>query len=174
MQTLKIGILSDPHRETDFSRRLIDDLKERGARYLIHAGDFQIPENLEILADAGLPYVSVFGNNDMALAPMMRSHAIYKEPHYFMIENLRFKLMHLPYYLSPDEADIIVYGHTHQVKFQYNENILVLNPGEVCARETGRHEALLLEVTPERYTLTRLFYEAGRPALNEHVTEFDR
>ena len=174
MQAMTIGILSDPHHETEISRRLIADLRKKGAEYLIHAGDFQLPENLEILASAGLPYVSVFGNNDAALAPMIHSHAIFREPHYFRIKEVRFKLMHLPYYLSPDEADIVIYGHTHQVKFQYNGNILVLNPGEVCARETGRHEALLLEITAERYTLTRLFYEKGKDVLCEHITEFDR
>ncbi len=173
MQPLSIGILSDSHRTTAALQRFLDLLKSRGATHLLHAGDFHTPQHLQMLHDAGLPYAAVFGNNDAMLIPMAATCRIFHEPHYFSIEGIRFKLMHMPFYLDPEDADIVIYGHTHQVKFQYNEGVLVINPGEVCARDTGRYEAVLLDIFPDRYRVCRLFF-LDDDTLNEEITEFIR
>lgn len=171
---MKIGIMSDSHRDTHHTRLFIEHLKDAGAEYLIHAGDLEIVENLQSLHESGLRYVSVFGNNDAPLGVHRDRFFIHKEPHYFAIGDLKIKLMHMPFYLSRDEADIIVYGHTHQVKFKYNDGLLVINPGEICARETDKHEALLLEVTDKRYIIRHFFKHRDIPGINETVTEFIR
>jgi hypothetical protein len=171
---MKIGIMSDSHKDTRHTARLIEHLMQNGAQYLIHAGDFEEVENLRLLHDAGLPYVSVFGNNDHRLVPYQNRFCIYPEPHYFTIGTLRFKLMHRPVYLAKEEADIVVYGHTHQVNIKYNDGLLLLNPGELCARETDRHEALLLEVSKERYLVTHFFLSGGNDTFQEKITEFSR
>jgi len=64
---MKIGILSDSHKKTNLTKIAIDYLKSKGAKYLIHAGDLEIYENLELIKNSGLAYVSVFGNNDSCL-----------------------------------------------------------------------------------------------------------
>lgn len=61
---MKIGVLSDSHYKTDYTKELIDFLKEQGSQYLIHAGDLCVEENLKHLEESGLKYISVFGNND--------------------------------------------------------------------------------------------------------------
>jgi len=169
---MKIGILSDSHRDTQNTRLFIEHLKKMGAEYLIHAGDLEVLENLDILHETGLPYVSVFGNNDIALLPHRKSFNIHKEPHYFSIKNLKFKLMHMPFYLSRDEADIVIYGHTHQVDIKYNDGLLMINPGEICARESGRHEALLLEASESGYRVVHCFKHKDESEINEKITEF--
>ena len=62
----------------------------------------------------------------------------------------KYKLMHIPNYLSPD-SDIIIYGHTHIFKTEYVNNTLFLNPGEICAREKNLTECVLLEVNKDSY-----------------------
>ena len=171
---MKIGIMSDSHKDTAHTAMMIAHLVEMGAEYLIHAGDFEEVDNIRMLHNAGLPYVSVFGNNDHRLVPHRHEFQIFNEPHYFAIGDLRFKLMHMPYYLSRDEADIIIYGHTHQVNFKYNDGLLLLNPGELCARETDRHEAVMLDVREDRYLIRHYYKSGGNPIIQESKTEFSR
>ena len=169
-----IGIMSDSHKDSFHTALMIEHLVKEGAEYLIHAGDLELVENLQLLEQSGLPYISVFGNNDIRLVSHRKDFNIFREPHYFAIKDLKFKLMHMPYYLSRDEADVIIYGHTHQVKFKYNEGLLLINPGEVCARETGRHEALLLECQADRYLITHYYKTDEEPTLYKKTTEFSR
>jgi len=64
---MKIALLSDSHKKTTLTSQAIDMLKSKGAQYLVHAGDLEIKENLDILKNSGLTYVCVFGNNDYNL-----------------------------------------------------------------------------------------------------------
>jgi len=171
---MKIGIMSDSHRDTRHTALFVEHLKNEGAEYLIHAGDLEHVENLQSLHGSGLHYVSVFGNNDSHLKEHAGAFNIYSEPHYFAIGELKIKLMHMPFYLSPDGADIIIYGHTHQVKLKYNQGLLVLNPGEICARETGRHECLLLEVETGHYRIRHFYKTKQNEIIEENITEFIR
>lgn len=134
---MKIGVLSDSHHQTILHREAIDHLVSKGAEYLLHAGDIQTLEHLELLEQSKKPYIVVFGNNDGHLAPLSTSYPIHKEPYYFRIKELTIKIMHLPYYMTPD-SDIVISGHTHTFEAETINGTLFLNPGEICAREIGR------------------------------------
>ena len=144
------GILSDTHKKAGRARKAIDMLVQNGAKYLIHAGDIGKEETLAYMEETGLPYVAVLGNNDRSLAHLMERYALFREPHYFQAGGLRIKLMHHPWYLTPD-ADLVVYGHTHRFAVRAEGNTLFLNPGEVCARNKPISEAVLLKVLPDRW-----------------------
>ena len=146
----KIAVLSDSHRKVDLTKDAIDMLKAKGAQYIAHAGDLELKENLDVLKNSGLIYVSVFGNNDWDLIKYQNDYKIYKEPYYFKIKNSKYKLMHIPNYLTPD-SDIVIYGHTHIFKTEYVNDTLFLNPGEICAREKDLTECVLLEITEDSY-----------------------
>jgi putative phosphoesterase len=157
---MKIGILSDPHRRSDLQRAAIDKLLEEGAEYLLHAGDLCVEENLRQLEEAGVPYAAVFGNNDASLRPLAGRYRIKPEPWYFRLRDLKVKMMHLPYYLTPD-AELVIYGHTHRFAAEMKGGTLYLNPGEICAREKDLSECVLLELRPERWELRRLSRTPG-------------
>jgi len=146
----KIAVLSDSHKKVDLTKDAIDMLKKKGAQYIVHAGDLEIKENLDLLKDSGLLYVSVFGNNDYNLLKYQNEYKIFKEPYFFSIQQSKYKLMHIPNHLTPD-SDIIIYGHTHIFKTEYINNTLFLNPGELCAREKDLTECVLLEVYDDKY-----------------------
>jgi len=143
---LKIGLLSDSHRKTELHQEVINHLLACGANYLLHAGDLEIKEHLDILETSGVPYICVYGNNDTLLIPLYGKYYIYREPHYFKIEELKFKMMHYPYYLNGD-VDVVIYGHTHRFEVSMNGEILFINPGEVCARDTGVVSCVMLEIS---------------------------
>lgn len=160
MAPLKIGILSDPHRRSDLQRAAIDKLREEGAQYLLHAGDLCLEENLRMLEESGLPYAAVFGNNDRSLLPLTSRYRIRQEPWYFKVEELKVKMMHLPYYLTPD-ADLVIFGHTHRFSAELRGKTLFLNPGEVCAREKPTSEMALAEYREGRWKILHFSRKTG-------------
>ncbi|BCD60953.1 MULTISPECIES: metallophosphoesterase family protein [unclassified Nitratiruptor] len=141
---MKIGIISDTHNRVDFTKEAVEKLKSFEIAYLIHAGDIG-EEVCQYLDGLDIPVIAVYGNTDSAHLFEMYPHVnLQKQPYYFTIENTTFKLMHQPYYLTPD-SDIVIYGHLHEFECQ-KAKALFLNPGEVCAREKPRIESALLEL----------------------------
>jgi putative phosphoesterase len=153
---IKIGILSDSHLKSDYTKEVIDFLKAQKCEYLIHAGDLCIEKNLQLLEESELKYIAVFGNNDRALLSLSSKYNIKAEPYYFKIQDLKFKLIHLPYHLTPD-SDIVIFGHTHEFECDYKNKTLFLNPGEVCAREKPLIECVKLEINENEYIITRYY-----------------
>ncbi len=150
---MKIGIVSDSHKKIDFLKNAIKRLKKDGADFLVHAGDIVLKENLEILKQSKLPYQTVLGNNDAHLIEFIDRYNLFQEPHYFDINNLKVKLMHLPYYLNND-ANMIVYGHTHHFFAEVKQNSLYINPGEICARKKPISEFAMVEVKKDEWIIT--------------------
>ena len=157
-KNLKLGILSDSHTKTILHREAIDYLLKQGVEYLIHAGDIMLEEHLKMLEDAPVPYVCVYGNNDTALIPLYGQYNMHREPYYFDINGLKVKMMHMPYYMSPD-ADIVVSGHTHMFDCSLHGETLFINPGEVCGREKPLTECAMVEIVDEKYAVTHFFKE---------------
>lgn len=153
---MKIGLMSDSHTRSDYARVTIEKLIKQGAQYLVHAGDIGTKETLQDLKESGLPYVSVIGNNDFHLLELVDHYRLVKEPYYFKIENLKCKLMHMPYFLTPD-TDVVIYGHTHHFEYSYSGNALFINPGEICAREKPVSECALLEVNDQSFHIHRYY-----------------
>ena len=153
---MNIGILSDSHLKSDYTKDVIDFLKNEDCQYLVHAGDLCIEKNLQLLEESNLSYVAVFGNNDRSLLSLASKYNIKNEPYYFKIKDIKFKLMHLPYYMTPD-CDVLIFGHTHKFECDYKNKTLFLNPGEVCAREKPLIECMKLQINENEYIITRYY-----------------
>ena len=173
MSGFKVGILSDPHREIELQNEAIEHLKASGAEYLLHLGDFVLEENLKSLKDSNLVYRAVFGNNDNHLSNLSATYNIYKEPYYLKIKDVKFKMMHLPYYLSSD-SDIVLFGHTHKFHCEFKGSSLFLNPGEVCAREKPLSEHALLEVSEDKFVVKYFFKEPQQSSWQSREYNFQR
>jgi len=150
---MKIGILSDTHSKVTMAKDAIELLLENGAEFLIHAGDIEEVQTLELLQNCGVRYVAVYGNNDAHLTPFHEKYNLVQEPYYFKLANTKFKLMHLPFYMAPD-ADIVIFGHTHEFESDFKNGTLFLNSGEVCARSKPVSECAMLEVTEKEFEVT--------------------
>ena len=170
---MKIGILSDSHLKGDFTKEVIDFLKEINSEYLVHAGDLCIEKNLQLLEESGLKYVAVFGNNDRHLLHLSSTYNIKQEPYYFKIKDTTFKLMHLPYYLSPD-SDVVIFGHTHIFECDYKNKTLFINPGEVCAREKPLIECVQLEIKENEYIISRYFKNINEINFTKEEKKYER
>ena len=171
---MTFGVLSDSHRAVEATEAVVERLMEAGATHLVHAGDLELEENLAVLAASGLPYHAVFGNNDRRLWPLTGHYPVFREPFRFSFEGVSVKVMHHPYHIAPMDSDLIIYGHTHSANIVYNGINLVINPGEVCGRETGRMEGALVEVSGERFVVTSLFRYNDAPDWEVKREEFRR
>ncbi|KLE04785.1 YfcE family phosphodiesterase [Aliarcobacter butzleri] len=170
---MKIGILSDSHLKSGYAKEVIDLLKEKDCEYLIHAGDFCCEKNLQLLKESNLKYIVVFGNNDRNSFDLASKYNIKTEPYYFKIEDLKFKLMHLPYHLTPD-SNIVIFGHTHKFHCEYNNKTLFLNPGEVCAREEPVISCMKLEINENEYIITRYFRNINENNFMKEEFKYER
>jgi len=147
---MKIGVLSDTHRKVKKAKKALDFLITHGAEFIIHAGDIVESEILELLASCGKKYVAVYGNNNAHLLEYHENYNLVQEPYYFKLFDTKFKLMHLPFYMNND-AEVIIFGHTHIFEVEFKSGTLYLNPGEVCARNKPLSECALLDLQPDRF-----------------------
>ena len=170
---MKIGILSDSHLKSDYTKEVIDFLKEIKSDYLVHAGDLCVEKNLKLLEESELKYIAVFGNNDRYLVDLTSNYNIKQEPYYFKIKDTTFKLMHLPYYLTPD-SDVVIFGHTHIFECDYKNNTLYINPGEVCAREKPSIECVQLEIKENEYIISRYFKNINENLFKKEEYKYER
>ena len=155
---MKIGIISDTHRKIKKTKKAINYLLKNGAKFIIHAGDIVEIEILDMLEKSPVDYLAVYGNNDQHLVEHHEEYNLVQEPYYFNLAGLKFKLMHLPYYMAPD-ADVIIFGHTHHFECEMNNGKLYLNSGEVCARKKPISEFAMLEILEDKFFVTH--YEKG-------------
>ena len=150
---MKIGLLSDTHTKVKKAKASLDLLIENGAEFIIHAGDIVEVETLELLKNCGKRYIAVYGNNDAHLVEFHNKYNLVQEPYYFKLANTKFKLMHLPFYMSAD-SEVVIFGHTHEFKSEFVNGTLFLNPGESCARNKPLSECALLEVQEKKFIVT--------------------
>lgn len=129
-ETHRIGLISDTHglvRPDVFSALESVDL-------ILHAGDVGDGVLEELAAIA--PIEAVYGNTDATDDPRLRQ-SIERT-----IGGLRVHVSHGHELGSPNperllakyDADVIVYGHTHQQKVVESNGRLVVNPGAAGAR----------------------------------------
>jgi putative phosphoesterase len=148
-------------------------LIEKGAEFIVHAGDIVEPEVLELLANCGKKYVAVYGNNDVHLVAHHNNYNLVQEPYYFKLADTKFKLMHLPFYMNND-AQVVIFGHTHEFEIDFKGQTLYLNPGEVCARNKPLSECAMLEVKTNKFIVNYYTRKKKEDFLLQKTYEFKR
>jgi len=170
---MKIGVLSDSHSKVNKAKKALDFLIEKGAEFIIHAGDIVEVEMLDLLANCGKRYIAVYGNNDAHLVHYHNEYNLVQEPYYFKLADTKFKLMHLPFYMSPD-AEVIIFGHTHEFEVAFKGGTLYLNPGEICARSKPLSECALLEVKANKFIVNYYIRKKKENFTLKKSYEFER
>jgi putative phosphoesterase len=150
---MKIGLISDTHKKSNRAFKAIDLLLENGVEFIIHAGDIVKTEILDYL-EKNIRYIAVLGNNDYHLYSFVDKYKLVSEPYKFRLANRTFKLMHYPKHMFPLDTEIIIYGHTHTKDIAFNGKNLIINSGEVCARDTNVSSCMMLEIEEKSYKVT--------------------
>jgi uncharacterized protein len=125
---VRIGIVSDTHGYID--PRLGPALA--GVEAIVHAGDVGSAAVLDTLR-AIAPLYAVYGNNDEKLGGLglpLRAD--------FTLDGVRFHLVHQrPHARPPDDAQVVVFGHSHRPLIERAGEVLWVNPG--AAGRAGFH-----------------------------------
>lgn len=142
---MKIGLMSDTHDRLDKIKQAISIFQERKVGFVLHAGDFVAPFSLAPLQSLSCEWAGVFGNNDGEKQGLIStSRKRIKPPPCFL--DLHTKRIVLLHQFQDLEADIIVYGHTHQPRIKQEKNKLIINPGEVCGWVTNRSSVAIVDL----------------------------
>ncbi len=129
---MKAIVLSDSHR--DFSAIFRAMEREKGITHIIHAGDVQ--KDVDDICDLwrNLPCISVLGNNDFGVwgEPTQRTFSLGDKT--FLLTHghlygVKSSLVRLQREASSVQADICIFGHTHQPFLEQRNGIWFLNPG---------------------------------------------
>lgn len=155
---MKIGIISDTHKKVGRAKQAIDLLKSHGVNQIFHAGDIVKKEVLDLLETSTVPYIAVFGNNDNKLYPYQNNYNLVEEPYHFDLCGLKATIMHHPNFIKHNR-DIMIYGHTHRFDVRYENETLIINPGEACARNKPLSECALVDIKKSSYEVS-YFYRA--------------
>ena len=147
---MKILLISDTHGKTAGLRRLLSRMKP-APDMILHMGDVEGDED-EIRSMAGCPVEFVRGNcdpfsrNPVFQVIRLQGHTI------FMTHGHRYGVKHnleeLIAAARAENADIVLFGHTHIQKTFTAEGMTFVNPGSLTYPHdgTGNYGFALLEI----------------------------
>lgn len=153
---MKVLVLSDSH-STIFDSQ-IEEIKKHGSYdILIHCGDkykdaqkfadklnintiYQVPGNCDYdVYDKELVITKVIENKKVLIT---HGH----------IHNVKENLQKLIRYAKEKNANVVLYGHTHQSQNEIIDNILFFNPGSTIFPKDGRASFGILEISEDKIT----------------------
>ncbi len=152
-----IGILSDTHDNLPLIDEAVTQLNQYGVETVLHAGDYVSPFTVMHFKPLKANIIGVYGNN---CAERERLKKLFQDIDgdlrgFFAevsLEGVKIALLHghdeelLNASINSCTYDVVVHGHTHQVKTQRVGNTLVINPGEVCGYLTGKSTMAILDL----------------------------
>lgn len=143
---MKILIVSDSHGRSHYLEKAI--LQVYPMDNIIHLGDIEGEEDY-LREIAPCPVYMVAGNNDF----------FSREPREEIIQLGKYRILlthghHHNVYSGTDglreaarnnDADIVMYGHTHIPKIENKDNVWIVNPGSISLpRQEGRKPSYLV------------------------------
>ena len=144
---MKIAVLSDTHGNRSMMSRTVEKIQH--CDVVFHLGDND--KDVEYLRRfIDIPFHMVRGNCDFgSKAPneliqrVGGKKILMTHGHKY---NVKYSLMSLLYRGEEEEADIILFGHTHVPMKEYNQNTLIMNPGSVGNPRIGPATIGLIEI----------------------------
>lgn len=132
---LRILVLSDTHKSINKAIKLIESIEKIDV--IIHLGDYVLDAyNIKYI----FPHIKmliVSGNNDFSsnekdsLCIELEGKKLFlTHGHLFSVKN---RLLDLENKAKEQNADIVLFGHTHKSFNKIINNTLFLNPGSACA-----------------------------------------
>ncbi|PKM79946.1 MAG: YfcE family phosphodiesterase [Firmicutes bacterium HGW-Firmicutes-14] len=141
---MKIGIIADTHITKDLNRlKTFLEKHLSDVDMIIHAGDFKSIEVLNLLREFK-SFTGIWGNNDSD-----EIKALLNETEIIELEGYRIGLFHghgsrgttieRAYSRFSDvQADVIIFGHSHQPVITTRQGVLLLNPGSPISKRKER------------------------------------
>ena len=147
---MKIGILSDTHDNLTKIEHAIKFFNKNKVDFVFHAGDFVAPFAVLKLKNLEANWAGVYGNNDGEKNGLfVTSEGKIKDgPRRIELEGKKIVLTHELNKINPDveEAQIIIFGHTHKAEIRNLGEKILINPGECGAWLYGKSTIAILDL----------------------------
>jgi hypothetical protein len=129
---MKIGLISDTHDNIPQIKKAVKIFNNYNVDFVLHAGDYVAPFSLKPYLELNSDWLGVFGNNDGEKNGLIEKSEgkIKKSPLSLEIENKKIVVVHDIQQYNGEEANIIVYGHSHKYDFKKDGKKIFINPGE--------------------------------------------
>jgi putative phosphoesterase len=150
-----IGIIADSHDNVVAIETAVEFLNSNKVDFVIHAGDFIAPFSLAPLEKLRCPWIGVFGNNDgekRGLTNISKGR-IQSAPYAINLDGKRVVVVHDRMDIEDnstelENTDVLICGHSHEQNIdKMDDNILMINPGELGGWLSGKHTVGLLDTT---------------------------
>lgn len=160
---MKIGLVSDTHGHAARLRLALALLAQQGAEAVVHCGDLDSVECLELLGQFQWTAHAVAGNVDRHLSPRLadaaRSAAVHFSPRTVEVEYQPGRYLvathgHdrdlLAELIAGGQFAYVCHGHTHEQRDQRLGGVRVINPGALY--RAAQHTVALLDTDPDTVT----------------------
>ena len=179
LHTVTVAIISDTHGFLD--PRIAKII--HGCHYAVHAGDVMAASVLDAMRPRSGRVIAVAGNNDVSEKwSECEADIVQQLPHVAELElpggTLAIEHGHRHGHHAPrhdllrrahPRARVIVYGHSHQLICDQDEQPWVINPGAAGrVRTHGGPSCLVLTATPESWTFEPYRFALHADAIPAH------
>ena len=147
---MKIGVISDTHDNLKSIQKAFEIFKENNVGLTIHCGDWISPFTfrfiIEQIKNTNIPLKGLLGNNpgdrEKTEKVLSESNAplelFFDDAIELEIEGKKIAICHgddpsiLAALTTSEKYDAVFTGHSHKVRNEKINNVLVLNPGTTC------------------------------------------
>jgi putative phosphoesterase len=147
---VKIGILSDSHDNLPKIEKAVRFFNRNKVGFVLHAGDFVAPFTVPKLKNLNCDWVGVLGNNDGEKEGLIRisERKIKEGPLRLSLDNKKIVLVHdiNKLDLKTEEAELIIFGHTHKSQATKQDGKFLINPGECGGWLTGKSTIAIVDL----------------------------
>ncbi|MGC8850016.1 MAG: metallophosphoesterase [Candidatus Bathyarchaeia archaeon] len=152
-----MAVISDTHDRLPFIMKAVEMLNKMDIDLVIHCGDYSAPFAINPYKDLKHRMIGVYGNNDAEkglIASKMKSYGkeVRGEFAKLDLDGAVTAVLHghdaelLEAIIGSGGFDVILYGHTHEIKIERRHKSLIVNPGELCGYLTGKPTMVILDL----------------------------
>lgn len=128
---MKALIISDNHGDQQILEQVTQSWQDR-VDLMIHCGDSEMAPTLPVMQRFD---VAVQGNNDWGLEYLLEQTVVKDKRRIYTTHGHRYQVNSTltPLMLKGQEqrADMVCYGHTHQLAVTVEDGMLMINPGSI-------------------------------------------
>ncbi|MHA1673825.1 MAG: metallophosphoesterase [Promethearchaeota archaeon] len=161
-----VGIIADSHDHLPNITKAIDFFIAEGVEKIIHCGDYVAPfviRAMKALETTNIEAIGVFGNNDGERGGLHKilgkTLKIFGEFHELELNNHKIAIYHgtdariLHSIIHSQDYELVLTGHTHEVKIEKYQKTLIVNPGETCGYLTGNPTCAVIDLSTQILTV---------------------
>ena len=150
-----LGVISDTHKEITYIKKAIEKLK--AVDIIIHLGD-NVEDIKEIEKIFKGPIINVRGNCDFSNKIPSESTMILADKKLLITHGHKYgvkdNLLKLRYRALELGVDLVLYGHTHISKIDFEDGIFFVNPGSPSFPKNGLNSVVSIEISGTKISPT--------------------